>query len=159
MPTTGKSGSDSTRAIVLDEAFTRILPKLTDANRHFWTGGADGRLMISRCQDCGRWQHPAVPVCPSCWSSAVRPEATSGRGRVWSFSVNHYQWVPGMQPPYVVAVVELDEQAGLRFTTNIVECAIDEVRCDMPVEVLFARHGEVYVPLFRPVRRAPEVSR
>ncbi len=32
-------------------------------------------------------------------------------------------WMPGPEPPYVVAIVELPEQEGLRLTTNIVNCA------------------------------------
>jgi hypothetical protein len=50
-----------------------------------------------------------------------------------------------------VAIVELDEQTGLRFTTNIVECEVDDVHIGMAVEVTFDQAGEAWVPLFRPV--------
>ena len=42
----------------------RILPKLDDGNRFFWTSGADGRLRFLRCQDCGYFIHPPQPICP-----------------------------------------------------------------------------------------------
>jgi len=35
--------------------------------------------------------------------------------------------------------------------TNIVGCAIDDVVTGMAVEVVFAQHEDVFVPLFRPV--------
>ncbi len=38
---------------VSDDVPFRILPALTDRNRHFWTGGAEGELRFLRCQDCG----------------------------------------------------------------------------------------------------------
>ncbi|MCB0997463.1 MAG: OB-fold domain-containing protein [Acidimicrobiales bacterium] len=136
--------------LFLDEPFTRVLPRLTDVNRSFWQGGADGQLLIARCGACGLWMHPPSPVCPSCWSDEVAPQPVSGRGHVHTFTINRYQWVPGMEPPYVVASVELVEQAGLRFLTNIVGCEPEDVSCDMPVDVVFAPHGEVHVPLFRP---------
>jgi len=51
----------------------------------------------------------------------------------------------------VVAIVELDEQPGLRLTTNIVHCAPDDVKIGMRVRVLFEDLGEdVYLPLFEP---------
>jgi uncharacterized protein len=136
---------------VIDEGFDRVLPVVTARNRHFWEGGADGRLRVLRCGDCGRHVHPPRPVCPRCRSFAVRPEAVGGRGRVHSFTVNHYAWVPGMEPPYVVAEVDLDDAEGVRLITNVVGCAPDDVAIGMAVEVTFARHGSVYVPLFRPV--------
>ena len=43
----------------------RILPALTDRNRHFWQGGRDGELVFLRCQDCGYYLHPPIPICPA----------------------------------------------------------------------------------------------
>jgi uncharacterized OB-fold protein len=135
---------------VLTEAFPRVRPKITARNAHFWQGGADGILRLMRCQACGTYLHPPTPVCWSCRSTRVAPEAVSGRGVVYAYTINHYQWLPDMPPPYVVAEVELIEQEGLRLLTNIVGCAVAEVRSDMEVEVVFARNDDVYVPLFRP---------
>jgi uncharacterized OB-fold protein len=74
----------------------------------------------------------------------------SGLGILSSFTVNHYQWEMGMPPPYVVAIVELVEQAGLLLTTNLVECDHADVQIGMAVEACFARLDRWYVPLFRP---------
>jgi len=136
------------------EPFVRVRPKVTDTNRAFWQGGGSGMLQIVRCTACGWWLHPPAPVCPACWSGDVAPQPVSGRGTVWSFTINRYRWVPGFEPPYVVASVELVEQPGLRFTTNVIDCAFDELRCGLEVEVVFAHHGDVWVPLFRPARTA-----
>jgi uncharacterized protein len=130
----------------------RILPRVTDDNEHFWRGGRDGELRILRCQTCGYWIHPPSPVCPACLSTELAPEATSGRAVIHTFTVNHYPWIPGFDPPYVVAIVELPEQDGLRLTTNIVGVAPDEVRSGLPVRVTFEHHDdggyEVWLPLF-----------
>ena len=139
-------------ADIVTEPFDRILPEVTESNRCFWCGGADGRLHILRCQDCGLYLHPPQPLCPKCRSVSLAAEAVSGRGRVYSFTVNHYEWVPGFEPPYVVATVELDEQRGLQVLTNLVDCSEQDVHCDLEVEVCFAKHGEVFLPLFRPAR-------
>jgi len=46
--------------------------------------------------------------------------------------------------------VELEDDPTVRLTTNIVDCAIEDVRIGMPVEVTFEANGEWFVPLFRP---------
>jgi len=66
--------------------------------------------------------------------------------------VNHYPWLETKPPPYVVAIVELDDEPAVRLTTNVVDCPIDEVRIGLPVEVTFERRDDVWIPLFRPVR-------
>ena len=125
----------------------RILPPLTDVTKHYWTGGAQGSLLIERCGSCGRWQHPPTGTCTDCGGAAA-PEPVSGRGTVFTFTVNHQQYHPDVPPPYVIAVVELAEQADLRVPTNLVECGPDEVRSGAPVRVQFEQHGEVFVPVF-----------
>jgi uncharacterized OB-fold protein len=128
----------------------RILPGVGDDNGFFWTSGADGRLRFLRCQACGYWIHPPSPLCPMCHSRDVVPEAVGGRAEVHTFTVNHQAWIPGFDPPYVVAIVELPEQEGLRLTTNLVGVAPDEVRIGLPVTVVFEQWDDVWLPLFQP---------
>ena len=141
----------TTGDVTYEPASFRLLPRLDEYNRAFWTGGEHGELRMLRCQSCGLWLHPPGPMCAECHSKDIAPEALSGRGTVHAFTVNHQAWIPGFDPPYVVAIVALPEQDGLRLTTNIVGCPVDEVEIGMAVEVLFEHHDDVWVPLFRPV--------
>jgi uncharacterized OB-fold protein len=145
------SGGDEGRAVSDAESFERVEPPLTERTEAFWTSGADGVLRIAGCGSCGRYQHPPRPVCSRCHSRDIAPVAVLGRGTVWSWTVNRYQWQRAMPAPYVVAEVELTEQPGLRLLTNIVDCEPEEVRIGMAVEVCFARSGDAFIPLFRPV--------
>ncbi|MGA5704117.1 thiolase C-terminal domain-containing protein [Peterkaempfera bronchialis] len=128
----------------------RPLPQPSLASAAFWSGGKDGILRIHRCGDCGRWLHPPLPSCPSCRSRDVSPQAASGRATVVGFTVNHQQWLPTMPPPYVVAIVALEEDEEARLTTNIVHCAPEDVRIGMRVRVVFEQHDDVWIPLFEP---------
>ncbi|HET6871097.1 MAG TPA: Zn-ribbon domain-containing OB-fold protein [Solirubrobacteraceae bacterium] len=125
-------------------------PLITDDNRDFWTGGRDRELRIVRCNDCGYYIHPPSPRCPQCLSDDVEPHAVSGRGSVYTFTINQRAWSPGLEVPYVIAIVALDEQSDLRLMTNIVGCSADEVAIGMPVQVEFREQGEAFVPVFRP---------
>jgi uncharacterized OB-fold protein len=122
-------------------------------NKEQWRGFLRHALLIDRCLDCGHWFDPPRPMCPKCWSLRVEPSAVSGRGRVVWFTLM-YQGVPGATPdsPLSVAVVELDEQAGLRVDSTVVECDPWQIECDMPVELDWVGSAEAPIPAFRPVR-------
>jgi len=132
---------------------TGPLPALDDQNRFFWTSGADGTLRFLRCRDCGLYIHPPRPRCARCMGENLEPEPVSGNAVVASFTINHQPWTPGMEVPFVVAIVELPEQAGLRLTTGIVGCEPGDVRIDMPVRVTFEQHEDVWLPFFEPAPR------
>jgi uncharacterized OB-fold protein len=129
----------------------RVLPRVTPWNEHFWKGGAEGKLLFLRCRDCATWIHPPSPVCPDCHGKDVEPEAVSGRATVLTYTLNHQPWVPAPDHPYAIAIVEIEEQRGLRLMTNIVHCPAEQVRIGMPVRVVFEPHDDVFVPLFEPV--------
>jgi hypothetical protein len=60
--------------------------------------------------------------------------------------------VPGKQPPFVVALVELDE--GVRMLGELVDVDPSTVRIGMPVEVALTRiDDELTLPFWRPVSR------
>ncbi len=128
----------------------RLLPALGTANDHVWLGGAEGELRFLRCTSCGWWLHPAGPICPNCLERELVVEAVSGRGVVHAKTINHQPWIPGFDPPYSVAIVELPEQAGLRWTTNIVGCAPEDVTTGMAVRVTFEQYDDVWLPFFTP---------
>lgn len=84
-------------------------------------------------------------------SDSVSPQPVSGTAVVETFTVNYRAWGSGMEVPYVIAIVVLDEQPGLRLTTNIVGIDPEAVAIDMPVRVIFEQDEDVWLPLFTPV--------
>lgn len=138
---------------IIEATSPRILPVLTDVNRPFWTGGAQGELLIQRCATCARWIHPPTACCAVC-DGVLEFAPVSGAGTLFTFTVNFQQFHPDVAPPYVVAIVELDEQDDLRIPTNIVNCDVETLQCGMPVRVLFEPNGDVFVPVFEPTSLA-----
>lgn len=131
-----------------DQPF-RVLPHLDAENEFFWTSGRDGRLRFLRCDRCAYFVHPPAPVCPKCFGRELNPEVVSGTGTVYSFTVNHHPW-DGTTEPWVIALVEIAEQADVRLTTNVVGVPADDVTIGLPVRVVFEDHDPVFVPLFEP---------
>ena len=81
----------------------------------------------------------------------------SGRATVAAYTINRQPWIPGFEPPYIVAMVGLAEEPDVRLITNVVGIPLDDVRIGLEVEVFFedwtAMSGEedtrVWLPLFR----------
>jgi uncharacterized protein len=98
------------------------VPLPDDLTRPFWEAAKTGQLVLQRCKACGRWAHPPTPFCHACGSTDQRFEPISGRGRLVSATVvrsgARHPYFAG-RVPYVVAVVELEEQEGLLMYTNL----------------------------------------
>lgn len=130
----------------------RLLPRLDDSNRFFWTSGADGKLRFLRCRECRKLVHPPAPRCPYCLlTGGLEPDVVSGRGVVHSFTVNCQQWVPDAEP-YIIGLVTIAEQDDVRLTTNIIDTEADDMEVGMDVEVAFVAAEDVWLPVFGPVR-------
>jgi acetyl-CoA acetyltransferase/uncharacterized OB-fold protein len=126
----------------------RPLPELTPATEWFWKSGADGQLRIQGCLECATLVHPPVPICPACRSRNWEPTVVSGRGTIIGYTVNQHQWHPDFPPPYAIAVVALEEDSGVRLTTNIVGCDPEDVLVGQEVVVRFERREDTWLPLF-----------
>jgi uncharacterized protein len=129
----------------------RILPRLDGDNRAFWTGGAEGTLLIGLCGQCHTFIHPPRPVCRHCLSDDVAPVAVPGTGVVDTYTINHQRWRPDMEVPFVIARVALDGAPGVFLTTNIIGCRPDEVHIGDRVRVTFLQQEDVWLPLFEKI--------
>jgi len=134
----------------VNKPIKRPLPLLSEGNRFFWTSGADGRLRFLRCSACQNYIHPPVPVCDKCLSMEQEVVAVSGRATLAAVTVNHQMWIPTIEPPYVIGIVEIEEQPSVRLTTNIVQCAEADLQIGMPLEVVFEQCDDVFLPMFQP---------
>ena len=128
--------------------WSRPAPRLDFKNRSFWTGGAEGKLMIVRCDDCGRYTHPPRELCRHCQSENVAPRAVAGTGRIDTYTINYQQWAKDMPVPLAIARVALDDAPGVYLTSNIVGCPVEAVDVDQPVRVVFEEQDGIWFPLF-----------
>lgn len=132
----------------------RPLPIPTPETEHFWAGTRTGELRLQRCLACNAPYFPPRPFCPGCGSRDVEVFAASGRARLLSYVINERP-VPGFEPPYSIAIVELDE--GPRMMTNVVGCpqTPEALVLDMPLRVEFTPvSDEITLPLFAPAEAA-----
>ncbi len=129
---------------------SRPLPRLTPEVEFFWTSGKDGVLRFRRCLHCQALQHPPGPVCRTCGSDRLEITTVAGTGVVVGFTVNEHLWNPDLPPPYVVAVVAIDEDPRVRLTTNLIDADLGRLAVGCRVEVRFEQVEDVWLPVFTP---------
>jgi uncharacterized OB-fold protein len=114
-----------------------IPPAITEETKAFWDGAADGRLLVERCDACAAECFPPRGICRSCRSRQVRPVEITGRGEVYSFTVNHQRWMPDLDVPYALVLVEFEGHPGVRVMGRLRGCPPDAAAVGMVVEVGF----------------------
>jgi uncharacterized OB-fold protein len=119
----------------------------------FWRATAEGHLNMCRCQSCGQWQQPPLERCRRC-DGPTAFEPVAGAGTIYTFIVQRQPAVVGYfdQVPYTVALVDLDEQPGLRLPGRVVDIDPDDVRIGMRVAARIEPlpGGEFHVPVWVP---------
>ena len=114
-----------------------MIPQPVGLNAEFYAWCARGELRFQRCDSCRAWRHPPRFACAACGSSEWSWARSAGRGRVFTWTVTHQALDPAFadRVPYAVVVAELDE--GPRLVGNLRGIAVDELRLELPVEVVF----------------------
>jgi uncharacterized protein len=132
---------------------TALHPVPDPYTQFFWDGCREHKLLISRCDQCGFFMHFPRESCKKCHSFSLSPQQVSGLGTLYTFTICRQAFHPWFEDrlPYVLAVVELPEQPGLKLVTNIIGCPIESVKVGMELEVAFTEIDDTLtLPLFRP---------
>jgi uncharacterized OB-fold protein len=130
--------------------YSKPLPLMQGMAQQFYNHCKNGELRFQRCSKCGKWRHVPRAMCAACGSWEWEWTKSSGRGKVFTWTVVRRPMHPGFKDdtPYAPVVVELAE--GVRMVTWLVDVAPDDIKKDMPVEVVFdAVTPEVTLPKFR----------
>lgn len=128
----------------------RPAPEPDELTRPYWQAARDGQAVLPRCSACGRFDLPPDIVCRRCGTTepAWTWEPVSGRGTVRSWTLVRQAFLPGLDPPYVVADVELDEQQDLRTIGRLADADPGRLAIGDRVVTAFEPAGEWAVPVF-----------
>ena len=120
----------------------RPLPVVSDITKPFWEAAANNKLIIQKCAACGKSQFYPRLFCTHCLAEDLIWIDCTGKGTVYSYTINHRAPNPFMKDrlPYVVAAIDLDE--GVRMIANIIDSPIDQVKIGAKVHVVFEKVSE-----------------
>jgi len=133
--------------------YKKPLPEFRPETKPYWEATKNHELKLPRSKTNNKFFFYPRAVSPyDDMSQDIEWVNASGRGKVWTYSIHNMGPTKAYKgdPPYVVALVELDE--GVKMMTNIVDCDPQDVKIVMEVEVVFDDITEdVTLPKFKPV--------
>ncbi len=131
----------------------RTLPVINVDTAPFFEAAAEGRLVLQRCKETGRFQwYPRA--CSIYTFGEVEWVEASGKGRVYSFTIVRNNAVDPVfrdLVPYAIGLIELPE--GVRMMGNITGCDLKDIHVGMEVEVYFAPMNadrSIHMPFWKP---------
>ncbi len=127
----------------------RPLPQPTNITKPYWDAAAQNRLVIQECGCCKTRQFYPREFCISCLSEDIKWIECSGKGKVYTYTINRRAANEALKErvPYVVAAIDLDE--GVRMMANIVDSPVDAVKMGSRVRVCFEKvNDEITLPQF-----------
>jgi len=99
---------------VQHRGMTLLLPENDGEWTDYFAHARAHRLVMRQCSACGLMRYPPSHACPWCMDLGWTWREVSGRGTIYSYEVVAHAIQPGFKDavPYVVVLVELDEQRG-----------------------------------------------
>ena len=132
------------------EAYSKPLPLMDGTSGEFYQYCKNHELRFQRCMKCGKWRHVPRDMCAECGSWDWEWAKSSGRGKLFTWTVVTLPMHPAFKEevPYAVCLIDMEE--GPRVVSRIVDVAPQDLRMGLPVEVIFdAVTPEVTLPRFR----------
>ncbi|MFI5045751.1 MAG: Zn-ribbon domain-containing OB-fold protein [Acidimicrobiia bacterium] len=119
------------------DATVGIPPAVTEETQAFWDAAREGRLLVEHCNSCGADQFPPRGICRTDRSRDTTMIEVTGRGRVYSYTVNYQRWMPDLEVPYAIVLVEFPEHPGFRVVGRLRGCEPEDAAIGMEVDVGF----------------------
>jgi uncharacterized OB-fold protein len=124
----------------------------SETARVFWDECREQRLVLPKCDGCGRLRWYLQPLCPRCRHDSFTLSQLSGRASLFTFTVVHRAFHETLveDVPYVTAFVNPAEDPDVRLVTQLTDVRPQDVVVGMALEVRFVNREGVVYPLFAP---------
>jgi uncharacterized protein len=127
----------------------KSIPKINKVDQAFWEGAARDKLLLQKCQSCGKAQFFPRVACVDCFGELDWMES-KGTGKIHSFTLVRVPRNPAFKdetPIYYINVI-LDE--GVIFESKLVGEKKENVKLGDKVKVVFqeTHNPEIKLPCF-----------
>jgi uncharacterized OB-fold protein len=113
----------------LDERARAALPT---ESATFWRALEEGVVQFQRCRACNRYTFFPAGGCQWCGGDLVY-ETVDARATLNTWTLSMLGFGPGMETPYITAIVNPDVEPELQVMTNLVNVRVCDIRIGMPL--------------------------
>lgn len=115
----------------------------------FWQGLRDDEIRFHRCGSCQRYSHYPVGGCQWC-GGHVDFVKVDGLATVNTWTLSLLAFGPGMETPYITAIVNPHCEPGIQLMTNLVRCNVSDIRIGMEVQPLIFHGSDTSLLFYEP---------
>ncbi len=110
----------------------------------YWEGLQEGRLLLQKCNGCGKFQWGPEWVCHRCHSFDLTYTETPAEGVIYSHQRVWHPVHPALkeQGPYVIVLVELPAADNVRIVGNLVGDPHQDLVIGAAVTGVFEHHPD-----------------
>ena len=130
--------------------YNKPVPTMEGLTREFYIWCRQGELRFQRCKGCAAFRHVPREICAECNSFDWEWVRSSGRGKIFTWTVVERALHPAFTDSTPMAPVVVEMEEGVRLLSEMVDCAPGQLEIGMPVQVVFeAVTDEISLPRFR----------
>lgn len=117
-------------------------------DKPYYDGARAGRLVLQRCNSCGKYQWGPEWICHHCHAFDLGWGEVNPEGVIYSYERVWHPVHPALkdQGPYIVVLVELPHADNVRLIGNLLGDATVAVRIGSKVRAVFEHHEDVDKP-------------
>ena len=116
----------------------------------FWEALKQDKVALQRCDICHRYTYYPTGGCQWC-GGPLRYEDVDVTATVNTWTMSMLEFGPGLETPYVVAIVNPECEPGLQVMTNLVNCRVSDIRIGMRVKPLIVHDEDRALLFYEPV--------
>lgn len=135
-----------------EKTYNKPLPEFRPETKPYWDAAKNHKLVIPKAKTTGKsFFYPRAFSPGDDMTEDIEWVESKGKGKIWTFSIHHMGPSKAYkgEPPYVVALIEMDE--GVKMMSNVIDVDVKDVHVGMEVEVVFDDvTDEVTLPKFKP---------
>jgi uncharacterized OB-fold protein len=130
--------------------FTTLEVPMDVWSEPFWAAGAEGRIIMPKCADCGIFRWPPGPFCPDCHGQNVEWVA-AGQARLYSFTILPVPAADKTVPPAsrIPAIAEFADAPGVRLVSVLAGAPPHAIAIGDMLTVEWRPAANTLVPIFR----------
>ena len=124
------------------------VPQADGLDKPYWDGLREEKLLVQKCNSCGKHQWAPEWICHHCLSFDVGYTEIAPEAVLYSWERNWHPPHPALkdQGPYLVILVELPHADNIRMYGNLLGDPMQEVKIGSKLTGVFEHHNDAEIP-------------
>jgi uncharacterized OB-fold protein len=128
----------------------KSLPKINPIDRPYWQGACAGKLLLQKCEDCGKLQFYPRPACVDCFSGNLAWIEASGGGKIHSFTWVRVPRSPAFREEVPICYINVILDEEVIMESRLIGSGAEKIKLGDRVKVAFqeTHDPEIKLPVF-----------